>query len=1469
MKNKLTALEKDNIKKQKEAIKMEKLMIKENKRIEKFDKMVNKLSTQQTTILLNKSIRIYIKYEKYEEKETLKKYKKFNKDIIKINNNYNKIFKIKDDRQPKKSSKKVKKIIKIKNDEIIINDIIEFKDENNIINNMDIEDKNDEELENEMIIKSPTINNINNIEDVFKSNNDLINIDNNINNDLMEIEDIDIINKKINNIVIENIEVINNNVEKMEIEEIINNKNNNIIIVNNDIINDDINDDNNDDMMEEEKQIINDDINDDIMEEETQIINYNSLNRFKDYEFKKLNDAITYRKQNNLSNYILLAKDIIENESYKSYIVANDRNKKRYIDDDFNLYELLIKYDDNQNYKLYLDIDKDILKINLNENNEKNNYIKQFFNNNVINDKFYDVLIKFINNLLSYIKQNYGYEYSNEENQFYILKSTLKTKISYHIIFNYVIFKHINQMKLFIKKMMVDLKDNELIKNEFIDDVPYNNNQLFRLYGNSKKGKNNKLLFDERFIKNLFENDFYSDIDSDKSEDNNDYKNKEYKYINSYKLNHKIDTYIITSKTPTININILDDVKIQIKDKKMNDNKMNDNINKCNNNLQNINVIFDITQKDNDQLNKFMKNDFNNMVEKLKPLNNSKYLKWYYIIKNIKILSNDYNLFVDYNGDNYDINENKKIYDNININNKDKFDAVYSLFIELKNIDFDLYKSIINKYNSFKQIFKIKDAKHNIKYAKDFYNIDNSLINKTIELKTSDLTDNKYLNKDIITNAYNNNYQNIIIKSGLGTGKSVSVCNFLNYYINNIDKDVSILIVSPRISYSNSIIETLEKNLKIPFKKYNDKNINFKEAKRLIISIYSIEKIKELNYDIIVLDEIESILNSFKDYKIHINYLINFQTLERLINNSKVNLLLDGDINNTSLELFNKINKKSILYINNNNFNKRNVIIYNQLSFLTKEIMKNIEENKKVVIFHYSKEYLKELEQTIKYSFENKLIITHYSNAEDNKLLTKKQNNKFVSINDIWNKSDVLIYNSSITVGIDFNIEYFDKIFIIYDTINIVRDVIQSINRIRKYKENEIHLYGKFGFDIGGEVNINIDNDDKINKFIDNVISDKEFNIEYDQYIEKTNDYNLKIKNNIDIDGLDFGIISLNKGYNNKEVITHFLTKEEYFNSKYDKMNGNIRTVYNKTITEFILNKKYSLSFFFYFFSKCEYNISFNRNSEYEPKEGIQSDIYFESKKLFLNLLIEIDINKEDYKQLNIFEKKEIKNKLFTFIINQQNNKNYKYVNNENIELIKKYINFSNKYEFKINSCLNDKEINEIKNKVFKLYNSNFSNKYFLRYNEFINNTSVYDMINNKLNKSNIIETINKDIYEINEIRKNIINILKINNINECNIISNSEVKLSLDYINEKIEIIKKMNDYKDLFNDKKKDNKLNYKLLKNILLYYNVDLSYEDIKRGPEMINPTFIINKNNNLQYITIKKYNNDNNNENLFLD
>jgi len=1307
------------------------------------------------------------------------------------------------------------------------------------IKNLDKEIKKNQKIFNK-IIKNKNINQIK----INKQNNNIESIiTKNINNNI----DLVFINK---NVEYEYIQIINNQIENIQIE------NKNVEYKKSKIINNDINNNNN--------------------------IQQNfKLNKFKDYEFKKLNEAIEYRLNNKLNNHILLSKDIKENEAYKCFIVANNKNKLKYINDDNNSYELLIKYDDEENFKLYLDIDKDITKLNFDEENEEINYVKIFVKNGIINNKFNDVLIKFINKLLSYIKQNYGYEYSNEENQFYILKSQSKNKISYHIIFNYVIFKQINQMKYFMKEMVEYFKDEELIKYNFIDTIPYNSNQNLRLYNNTKKGKNNKLLFDETFIKILFENDYDND-----SEIENKY-DEQYNYIQSYKLNHKINTYIITNKKSNINIDLEENEKITITTKKTNDKKNDDsessenkiNEKKTNDNKSSFNIVIsdDEINELKNVINKY--NIVKNIIDKIKPLNKSNYLIWFFIIKSIKILSNNYDLFLEFNGVKYDINENKKIWDNVNINvsNTEFINCFYTLINHLYKFDVNYYNDLINSLNDeTKLIIQYYNSFYNVKYAKQFYKIDNNLIDKKIELKKSDLTDNKYLNKDIIINAYNNNYNNIIIKSGLGTGKSVSVCNFLNYYLTNINKNASILIISPRISYSNSINETLEKNLNINFDIYNDKNVEIKNSNKLIMSIFSLSKI-ERNYDIIVLDEIESIINVFKNTSCHIDYLKNYDIFLNLINNSLVNLLLDGDINNTSLQLIKNVeNKQSILYINNNNFKKREVNFYHNKKNFENEMDNDLKINKKIVIFNYSKNKIIKLKEYFNHLYPSKKIICHYSGSKDNNLLENKKNGKLTSINEIWNNCDILIYNSSITVGIDFNIEYFDKIYINYDKINIVRDVIQSINRIRNFKDNIINIYNSSynnSLDKYND-NINIMDDNNIDKLINDIIKDDLFIKEYNEYIDNNNDYNNCLKTNRDINGIDYNIINKNVDFKNGENINNYLNMVDYFKSKYRNMDKTMKQLFNRSYEEKELNSSFSNSFFIYFFMKYGYNINIIREKiKCEKMENIDLQLYFKTQQLYLKFYCEIYEKNYEEERILFFDRengeeyeKELieknSNVLYNIIIeNQKNNcKNYK--NNEDFEYIKKYIEFHRKFEF-IDGLTYLTKI-----ETFDYFISSYNQKYFRRYYEYYKDIQIYDKINNNLKKYNCIEIINQNEYKLNNIRKKILELL---NIDKDNIYLKTTKKmndfnLSLNYIKKNIKEIIEIPEYKKIYETNLKNKKnYEYNILKSILSYYNIDLSFEDKKNGYKLINPTILINNKNYLSYVRIHN-NNKNNNVNF---
>jgi hypothetical protein len=226
------------------------------------------------------------------------------------------------------------------------------------------------------------------------------------------------------------------------------------------------------------------------------------------------------------------------------------------------------------------------------------------------------------------------------------------------------------------------------------------------------------------------------------------------------------------------------------------------------------------------------------------------------------------------------------------------------------------------------------------------------------------------------------------IKSKYGSGKTQLIKNILDTY-----KPARVLWVSYR--------QTLTDNIQDEFKEYNFKNYldRVYDADRQIIQLESLSILKQFyyiggqcdsegqpinyipEYDIIIIDEIESILNHFSaatfknsTSKDTFNYLF------EIINASKKLLTLDGDINQRALSYVSNFGQ--MININNKfNTNERqfNFIqdekIYSQR--LYDDITEAKKENKKIAICSMSKA------ETIKYT---ELINTYFNN--DIKILT-------------------------------------------------------------------------------------------------------------------------------------------------------------------------------------------------------------------------------------------------------------------------------------------------------------------------------------------------------------------------------------------------------------------------------------------------------------------------------------------------
>jgi hypothetical protein len=84
-------------------------------------------------------------------------------------------------------------------------------------------------------------------------------------------------------------------------------------------------------------------------------------------------------------------------------------------------------------------------------------------------------------------------------------------------------------------------------------------------------------------------------------------------------------------------------------------------------------------------------------------------------------------------------------------------------------------------------------------------------------------------------------------------------------------------------------------------------------------------------------------------------------------------------------------------------------------------------------------------------------------------------------------------------------------------------------------------------------------------------------------------------------------------------------------------MDLDLKNVFNRSLLEIKLSKKYSLSTIYYFFNKVNYNIQFNYERLSYKKESVKKSFYYEIENEYIkffkkhyNLDDEIDIFKLD-----------------------------------------------------------------------------------------------------------------------------------------------------------------------------------------------------------------------------------------------
>lgn len=1073
--------------------------------------------------------------------------------------------------------------------------------------------------------------------------------------------------------------------------------------------------------------------------------------------FKKLK-LVFVSKQNRL-------KAFNSEDKHKYFYIAqdkqpyyNDKNileyPKQYTEINLNDKQLFIEQYLNKNYNLYEILTGDT-KLKLffdieqdgnfseDESNKKLNYLLQFLKMKI--DETLKVKVDLINDVI-------------------ILNSCTNEKLSYHIIFKKIIFENIATLDIFIKyiheSFINDVYYYDLI-GKIIDTGIYNKNRCFRLINQSKINKDGIL------------------------------KNDSANISESWILVHE----------ELINGIKLDDIKhlqnIQIKQKTNKDKqKLKQIQNKHNNvNQTNLRTIKNLSDED---LLKFKGKELYKRYLYLinQPAQWEDYFKIACVLAKYEAPIEDFKewaqLHPDYNENDKVIIEYEtkyKFYDKTkgyNLNTLRKL-ARYSEPDFFKNSPFDLNEQLFNL--DFDDTFYI--INETCKYIDENNNI--NLLNKNDSLFNFKSTRIEEDDHKFIFDRF------IFLLAHMGKGKTSFILRFLKQ-----NKKSKILFISSRCTFADYIEGDFNEIGLINYQSIKGKEIN---EDKIIISLESIHKLKNKDYDYVIIDECETVFKNLDGATMGGKTLDNFNILKELINNCQKCIIADAFITNRTITFFKQYQEPKTIIINTVPIIEREAIELHQEQMLY-HMIEAFKRGENIYAVFGSERKMRQFIDELK---DRKILkpeeILYYcaSGNDKNKELLKDVNNN-------WNQYRAVFTTATITVGVSFYKIHFHSTFIVGYTSCTVRDLMQSHQRVRTLINNKIYyslpppktyyLIKSMSYKY---LQLYFNFDDEVNKTCE--IHQQLINV---------------IKNQIE----------LNKNSNYYEENKKRIEDYEVFLNKLEEIPSDLKEIKKYNLLETALSNIHYNYIFRFYLKRCNYKIDSSFYKNYDDKEiDYEGDVErIETSGPGYRLRNDVFLN--DEQALEIKEK--VKNKQAS--------------EPDKINLDRYYFNKLLSNQEKMTDELFNylyTEFWENKHKQFLIKNA--KNEILNRY-EFRKNKDEYeDEIGNKYTKDNLISK---------GFRLHYINILK----EKLNISSSFEEQdITRDNINNCIEYLKIEKDkiyeifnYKDQKQTiKELDFKTGLQTINKLFENFNGSKIIGDNKaKDRKGIYKSYIINKNNKIK-------------------
>ena len=303
------------------------------------------------------------------------------------------------------------------------------------------------------------------------------------------------------------------------------------------------------------------------------------------------------------------------------------------------------------------------------------------------------------------------------------------------------------------------------------------------------------------------------------------------------------------------------------------------------------------------------------------------------------------------------------------------------------------------------------------------------------------------LQKSIINFFEDENIKGFNLKSPYNTGKTQLIKRILNTF-----NPIKVLWLSYRKTLTNDILFNFENEYN-----FMDYQKNLCNADRLVIQLESIYKIPIINnevpsYDLVIIDEVESILNHFNSSTFKGESKTSFNFMHAILKNSKKIITMDGDLGERTYKFMESLGN-CINIVNNIQIDKKNFFISHNKETYYLKIKEDLEKNLKIIIVSMSSEECNNFENKILEDFKDKKILKYTGSCDDE---LKKD---FKNVGEVWVNADVLIYSPTCESGVNFDIMYFNKMYgILSKKSTSPRAFFQMLGRVRKIDCNDINI---------------------------------------------------------------------------------------------------------------------------------------------------------------------------------------------------------------------------------------------------------------------------------------------------------------------------------------------------------------------------------------------------------------------------